>query len=59
MTRWVKRYIGGFKGTRYEREALGLMMVTHETHRRRMPIAFFAKIALVATRAGRTVKSTR
>jgi hypothetical protein len=38
---------------------LGLVMVTHETHRRRMPIAYLAKLALVSTRTGRTIKSTR
>ncbi len=47
------------EGARYEREALGLMMVTHDTHRRRMPIASFVKIALLSTRTGRTIKSTR
>ena len=47
------------EGTRYERETLRLMMVTDETHRRTMPIASFAKIALVSTRTGRTIKSTR
>ncbi len=47
------------EGIRYEREALGLMMVTHETYLRRMPIVPFAKIALVSTRTGRIIKSTR
>ena len=45
--------------TRYEREALGLILVTHETHRPEMLIASFAKIALVSTRTGRTIKFTR
>ena len=47
------------EGARYEREALGLMVVTHATYLRRMPIVPFAKIALVSPRAGRTIKSTR